>query len=101
PLSPVLDDQRLRNDITVQREGGSSARLVDEESIQTEGQYDDSLTLNVWRDDQLIDLAGWELHLGTWQGMRVPQVTIDLLTARPEVRDAWLTIDIGYRLTIG
>src|SRR5699024_9631365 len=43
PFAPVLDDQRLRNDITVSRPEGSSARATDPDSIARRGRYTDSV----------------------------------------------------------
>ncbi|ONK09428.1 hypothetical protein [Streptomyces sp. MP131-18] len=99
PFAPILDDQRLRNDITVSRTGGSSARAVDEGSINEVGLYDDSVTLNVATDGVLEGIAGWRLHRGTWPGMRYPAVTTSLDLA-PQTIDAWLDRLEGDRLQV-
>ncbi|MFD4660841.1 hypothetical protein ACFWP2_35090 [Kitasatospora sp. NPDC058444] len=85
PLEPADDDQSVRNDITITRAGGSSARAVDTTSrMSTQpppagvGRYDEGVTLSLWQDEQLPDLAGWRLHLGSWDGPRYPTVHIDL-----------------------
>lgn len=99
PFAPVLDDQRIRNDITVTRDGGSSARAVDEASVTRRRRYRDSPTVNAHTDAQLPDLAGWRLHLGTWPGMRYPSVSFDLSIA-PHLIDTWLRTDTGDRLKV-
>ncbi|MGW2267062.1 hypothetical protein [Streptomyces koyangensis] len=99
PFSPVLDDQRTRNRITVSREGGSSATVEDAESIAESGIYDSSTQLNVAYDTQLEALAGWRLHLGTVRGMRYPQVGADLAIA-PRLIDGWLSVDSGTRIDV-
>ncbi|MFI8119146.1 hypothetical protein ACIF8Q_07520 [Streptomyces albidoflavus] len=99
PFSPVLDDQRTRNRITVSREGGSSATVEDAESIAESGIYDASAQLNVAYDTQLEALAGWRLHLGTVRGMRYPQVGADLAIA-PRLIDGWLSVDSGTRMDV-
>ncbi|MFD9174642.1 hypothetical protein ACFWDT_05865 [Streptomyces diastaticus] len=99
PFSPVLDDQRTRNRITVSRDGGSSATVEDEESIAESGIYDGSAQLNVAYDTQLEALAGWRLHLGTVRGMRYPQVGADLAIA-PRLIDGWLSVDSGTRIDV-
>ncbi len=99
PFSPVLDDQRTRNRITVSREGGSSATVEDAESIAESGIYDASAQLNVAYDTQLEALAGWRLHLGTVRGMRYPQVGADLAIA-PRLIDGWLSVDSGTRIDV-
>jgi hypothetical protein len=106
PLEPVDDDQQVRNDITVQREDGSSARAVLEEGpLSTQappdgvGVYDESVTLNLYDDDQPAQHAGWRLHLGTWDETRYPVVRLDLAAA-PELIDAATALDSGSRTTI-
>ncbi|MEU2889391.1 hypothetical protein [Streptomyces albidoflavus] len=99
PFSPVLDDQRTRNRVTVSREGGSSVTVEDEESIAESGIYDGSAQLNVAYDTQLEALAGWRLHLGTVRGMRYPQVGADLAIA-PRLIDGWLSVDSGTRIDV-
>jgi hypothetical protein len=78
PPEPTDDDQRVRNDITITRQGGGQTRAADEPHIDLNGRYDESMTVNVQTDDQLPDIAAWLLHLGTWDEMRWPSVTMDL-----------------------
>lgn len=99
PLRPVKDDARLRNDVTVQREGGSSFQATDETSIEKRGRYDEAITLNLYQDSQLSGAAGWRLHVGTWPGMRYPEASTNLGVA-PEVIDSWLTVDPGARVQL-
>lgn len=102
PLEPTDDDQRSRNDWTISRDGGGSARVVDHDSIDGDikrnrpgiGLYDDSATLNVENDDQLLDQAGWRVHEGTAEGLRYPAVSPNLL-GTPELIPGWLAADIG------
>lgn len=98
PFEPVLDDQRLRNDITVSRVNGSSATVVDQASISAEGRYQESPpALNVQADSQLPDLAGWELHRGTWPDLRYPSLSFKLgtQTERRGLLDGWLGAGLG------
>jgi len=106
PLEPVDDDQQLRNDFTVTRDGGSSARAVLEDgplSVQAPpdgvGVYDESVDLNLYADSQPEPIAYWRLHLGTWDEARYPTVRVDLAAA-PSLIDAATTLDSGDRLTI-
>lgn len=107
PLEPTDDDQLTRNDVTVSRTGGASARYVVEEgplSIQAPpdgvGRYDTSTAVNVEADSQLPDLAAWLAHLGTVDEPRYPRISMDakLLTAA-KAADL-LDLSIGERLTI-
>ncbi|GGZ80233.1 hypothetical protein ACFOOM_07550 [Streptomyces echinoruber] len=106
PLEPVDDDQDVRNDITVTRDGGSSARAVLDTgplSVQAPpngvGVYDESVTLNLYNDDQPAQHAGWRLHLGTVDEERYPSVSVDLAAA-PSLIDDVTQLDCGDRITI-
>lgn len=86
PLAPVDDDQLTRNDVTITRTGGSSARATDTTSpLSIEpppdgvGVYGYSATVNVELDTQLPQVAGWVLAGGTLDVTRFPQVTVDLV----------------------
>ncbi|MFF7553562.1 hypothetical protein ACFZA9_11830 [Streptomyces olivaceus] len=107
PLEPVDDDTAIRNDITITREEGASARVVLASgplSVQDPptgvGVYNDSLTLSLATDAQAEPKAFWELHLGTWDEPRYPAVTINL-HRHPELIPAVLALREGdfIRLT--
>lgn len=106
PLGPVDDDQSVTNDVTVQREGGSSARAVLETgALSTQappdgiGLYDVSYTLKLHDDTQPTHHAGWRLHVGTWDEIRTPQVTVNLANA-PASIEAAAAADVGSRIQI-
>jgi hypothetical protein len=106
PLEPVDDDQDVRNDITVQRAGGTSARAVLEAgplSVQDPpagiGKYDESVTLSLYRDSQPADHAAWRLHLGAWDGARYPAVRV-LLHKAPHLIPAVLRLREGDLIRI-
>lgn len=102
PLEPVEDDQRLRNDVTVTRQGGSSGRVVIEEGplsvLPPEdggvGIYDETVTLNLEQDSQAVQIAGWRAHLGTWNGARYPSIHVQLHSAPHLIPDV-LPLRIG------
>ncbi|WP_432118486.1 hypothetical protein [Streptomyces sp. bgisy032] len=84
-LVPVDDDDYVQNDVTVTRDGGSSARAVLESgplSVQPPpagiGRYDTAYTLSLASDEQAAPIAYWKLHLGTFDGARYPSVTVML-----------------------
>ncbi|MEU3976898.1 hypothetical protein [Streptomyces bacillaris] len=99
PFAPVLDDKDLRNDVTVSRPGGSSARVEADASIASAGRYDEQITVNVATDEQLEPTAAWRVHLGTWPGMRYPAVVTELSIA-PQLVEAWLQMDVGDRCQV-
>ncbi|MFI9824408.1 hypothetical protein ACIHFC_28750 [Streptomyces sp. NPDC052013] len=106
-LEPIDDDSNLRNDWTVQRSGGSSGRaevtsgpLSVADPPDGVGRYDDSVTLNLYSDDQAEPMAHWLVHLGTVDEARYPVVSIRLHRA-PELIPTVLAITEGdlIRLT--
>jgi hypothetical protein len=106
PLEPADDDQGVRNDITVQRTDGASARVtLDTGALSTAappngvGVYDESVTLNLYDDDQAEPQAYWRLHLGTVDEARYPVLRVDLAAA-PSLIDSVTGIDSGDRITI-
>lgn len=106
PLEPVDDDQKVRNDVTVQRESGTAGRAVQEDgplSVQAPpdgvGVYDESVTLNLYADEQADQHAWWRLHLGTVDEARYPVLNVDLAAA-PSLIDAVTDVDSGDRITI-
>ncbi|WP_432247716.1 hypothetical protein ACRAR1_07150 [Streptomyces sanyensis] len=106
PLEPVEDDQQLRNDVSIERIGGSIGRAVRETgplSVQPPpdgvGPYDQSLTLSVYDDNQTDQIAAWRMHLGTWDEARYPTVHVMLHRAPHLIPDV-LAMAIGDRLTI-
>ncbi|MGY0023761.1 hypothetical protein ACVHNB_32930 [Streptomyces sp. YJ-C3] len=105
-LEPVDDDSATRNDVTVTRFGGSSARAVLETgplSIQEPpdgiGVYDESVTLNLNDDLQPQFIAPWRLHLGTYDGARYPSVSVRL-HRHPELIDDVIALREGDILRI-
>jgi hypothetical protein len=99
PFGPVLDDQRIRNDITVKRTNGSSGRQYDQDSIDSEGLYDVEIDVNVTFDEQTNNQASWRLHLGTWPELQIPTINTSLLTAGNPLLSDWLDVDLGDRFT--
>lgn len=109
PLEPVEDDQRLRNDVTVKRFNGSEAQYVQQTgplNVQEPkddpdgvGRYDEAVTVHVYQDQQLPDIARWRVHLGTWDEARYATVTVDLAAAPALIGDA-SALDLGDKVTI-
>lgn len=104
PLRPTDDDRLTRNDVTVSRPDGSSARVVDQTGpmgVDAVGRYDESLTLNLFDDDQSVHAAGWRVNLGTVNEYRYPSVNLKLHSpVLASLRDDIVSVDIGSRITI-
>jgi hypothetical protein len=112
PFDPIDDDQLTRNDITVTRQGGSSARAqllsgrmsVLDPSLGGVGRYDTSVTINVASDSQLPDVAGWLLNLGTVDQTRYAKVQVRLespqVATSTALSAAMLDLNIDDRFVI-
>jgi hypothetical protein len=82
---PVDDDRYTKNDITISRTNGSSARQFLPTGTLSVlppplgvGQYLGDKTINVQSDATLADQAGWRLHVGTLDQARYPVITVNL-----------------------
>jgi hypothetical protein len=109
--APTDDDQTTRNDVTVSRPGGSSARATLTSGALSVlpppagvGPYPDTPTVNVQSDTTLADQAGWRLHLGTVDEARYPKISVNLahpsFTASTTLGIQALGLRPGDRLTI-
>lgn len=96
---PTDDDQQVRNDVTVERTGGSSARVIDQAHIDAHGRYAESVTANVQRDQQTKDLAEWLLRRGTIDDYRWPRINLALHDDIALIPD-WLALRLGDRITV-
>lgn len=77
-LTPVRNDARLRNEWTITRPGGSSAKASDTANIAKRGRFNDSATVNVVDDTALSGEAAWRVHEGTFDGLRYDTVPLDI-----------------------
>jgi hypothetical protein len=99
PPEPTDDDQRLINVIKLTRKGGGEVIATDNASVALSGAYIDEPTVSLASDLQLIDHAGWRLHIGTVDELRWPQITLDL-RRNPGLIPTWCAMRIGSRITI-
>jgi hypothetical protein len=108
---PTDDDQQTENDVTVQRQNGSSARAVLETgplSVLTPpdgvGRYDTSVTVEVEYDAMLFDQASWRLFLGTVDEARYPQLHINMarsqIAGNATLFDNLRLAEVGDRVVI-
>lgn len=102
PLDPSDDDLYLHNAVTAERERGSSSYVEDLDGplgVNEVGEYEHTVTINSDDDEILPHHAGWELHVGTWDEERYPQVNVKLQAAPDKIGEA-LTVDIGSKIRI-
>jgi hypothetical protein len=98
----IDDDQRTRNRMTVTRTHGVSRTYEDTTGplgTAKIGIYDDSITINTYRDTYIAQFARWFVALGTVEGYRYPSVTVDL-AASPELAAAVLDVHPGQRIDV-
>lgn len=110
-LNPMYDDLKIANDITVQRINGGSYRveqtdgpLAVGDAPDGVGRYPAPTSISLSTDAQLVEQAGWRLHLGTVDGARYPTLALQLshesFTSAPALLDDALKLDVGDRLVI-
>lgn len=110
-LQPVEDDQNTRNDVTVSRVDGASARsTVDTGALSTlappsgVGRYDDSVSLSLGADTQCAGQANLRVMIGTVDEPRYPLIHVELGSARiggvAATLDGALAVDHGDRITV-
>ena len=101
-LDPTEDDQLLRNDVTVSRYRGTSARVADATSAlgtTAVGVYDEAVTLSLNKDDQPAQHASWRVHHGTWDEVRYPSVSISMAKQYADATTI-RSIDISWPIAI-
>lgn len=102
PFAPTDDDRHVRNEVTVQRDGGAEYRHVEESgplSVTAVGRYDEAVTVSLYRDTQVQDQAAWRVHLGTVDEPRFPSIAINV-AKNTALRASALAVDLGSRLVI-
>jgi len=110
-LGPVDDDALVRNDVTVSRPGGSSARAVLATGAMSVldppngvGRYEDTPSVNVEADTDLPDQANWRVHLGTVNEARYPAIEVNLarplVVASTSVTAGLMRLDLGDRIVV-
>jgi hypothetical protein len=117
-VDPKLDDQRLRNSVTVSATDGDEATVTDTASVATEALYQELVELNTvggvpiqdsilvavpglasaqW--GQNLQQAGWRVALGTSTDMRWPTITVDLSIA-PTLIPTVHALELGDRVSL-
>lgn len=99
---PGVDDQTLANSSTASRstESGTQASVTaqDDASILAFGLATNDVTTYTASDDDALHLAQYVVAQGRTPGFRLPQITVDLLTAEHNLYAAAQSVQIGSRL---
>ncbi len=103
PFGPEDDDQGVVNRMTVTKLDGAASTYEDSTGPMGTGAigfYESSVSgLNNLYEERARDYAAWYVHLGTVEGYRFPQISIDLRRI-PSKASAWMATDPGSRITI-
>lgn len=110
PLDPTPDDAEVANLVTAsRRDGGAATAEWDTGTLSTAdppdgvGVYDRDVAVNAFSDGVLADVAGWALHVGTWDEERYPVIRANirgLSRAAAGLVDDALVTDLGARVVI-
>lgn len=96
----VSDMSDVVNYATGTRSGGAPQLVKHAASISAHGRYPSDLSPWVGTDDEARDRAGWLVGKHANPAPRIPQLTLDLLTANASVVAAALALDIGSRIAL-
>lgn len=105
-LEPTVDDQTMKNDITVtsQNAGSSSRQVLDDgspNSVSIVGRHDAELTINTAQDSQLDSETAWILHTLTVNEPRYKAINVDLAnSAMASLYWQILEAETGDRITV-
>jgi hypothetical protein len=101
-FTPIDDDQRNTNRYTATRRDGVSVTIEDATGplgTSAIGLYDGSGQYSMLRDARVIDVAGWEVHLGTVEGYRFERLDLNL-ARNPELAESWAATLVGDRIDV-
>lgn len=101
-VAPADDDQRNVNKVTATRTSGAGVTFEDATGplgTAAIGEYEDSITVNVSNDSDVLDYAGWAVHRGTRRGYRYPSTQLALHHS-PHLLDEWAEIRPSDRVDL-
>lgn len=98
-LQPILDDQRLLNDVTTTTGLGTKSRATDGASILTKGYYQRDVATVAASPTNGDETSRWIINGRSQALLRWPSIRVDLLT-QPTIRAAVLAAKPLDRLTL-
>lgn len=99
--APVYDRTSLQNDVTVSlADGTASVRYADQASIDAYGPAGGSVELASSSTTAPYERATWLVNTYADPKMRVPSLTVDLLTLDAARQALLLSADVGTRFTV-
>lgn len=111
PTRPTDDNRYVINDVTVTREGGTSATYeVTDGSLSVQdwpigaGRQPGGGTYSLYTDEQIMNHASWLGHIGTTDEMRWPNLTIDIgrltIDGKTVLARQVRALDVGQRVDV-
>lgn len=96
------DTQQMVNAAEATRtgDGAPTLHVVDQASVTTHGAYEQSYTFLVTTDDEARARIEWIVATHAQPVARIPQLTLDLMTADTSVQQSALGLDIDSRVQI-
>ena len=100
PLTPILNDQSLVNDMTVTGSTGIAGRATDATSLAAYGRYDRTLDVASSNVDEPLHAASWRVGRYAEPAARIPGVEIHLNKASVSLTDSVLAAEVGTKFTL-
>ncbi len=97
------DDFGVVNDMTVSRPDGSSARFVDQSSIDEYGLYREAAEIPAGSADELSSAASWRINTYGIPRTRIPQVVVDVVSLdqqNPSLAQSVLAADLSTKFRL-
>jgi len=99
--APKLDNFGMLNDVTAATtDGTATARVLDQDSIDTYGPYRQSLELATTNANEPLDRANWLTGNYGEPSTRVPTLTVELAKLTAARQAAVLAVGVGDRITL-
>lgn len=90
----------IYNDVTGQRPTGPTMRATDTDSVEEYGVHEQSLTLLVTTDTEVLDAVNWRVSTSATPTVRLPQGTFDLYTDSTGYQAQLRSLELGDRVTV-
>lgn len=94
------DDQKLVNTFIGSRPGGATQRVVDEDSIEAYGPYEQTVTLLKTTDNEVVDAGQWVVNRFGDPPPEMRQVPVDAYTLALATYRALLDADVSTAITV-
>lgn len=98
--APKLDNLGMLNDVTATGSTGITARVVDQDSIDDDGSYRESLDLATSNPDEPLQAAAWSVGNYAEPAVRVASLTVELAKLSAARQTTVLAVGVGDLITV-